>query len=104
MLVVVYGTLITLVHFVSALISLAKHHTRITRLDVGWCEAVTLDGVQAVVTGCDALVYLGLMRCDRLTPEDSNMLESRYPHIQFSTKWIEYNKLWRKVEQSGSSQ
>ena len=84
-----------------ALETLATRCPHLDTLDVGWCEAITGGGAHHLATRCPTLRYLGLVRCDLVTIEVSEDLCRRYPHVHFSTMWLDLKRTLQKAREQG---
>ncbi|XP_063437335.1 F-box/LRR-repeat protein 17-like [Mytilus trossulus] len=105
--VVRYGQKITKLFCVNCslsdegLMGIASHGRNIVKLDLGWCKDITDRGIWAVTENCPALKYLGLIRCDSVSEKGVEAMVDKYPHIQFSTFFMESRKLIQKAIANG---
>ena len=89
------------IYFASGLQCLGKHSKHLKRLDVGWCEAITEEGARTLSQSCTTLEYLGLMRCDKISVEESVKLETDFPRIKYSTMFLDCRRLLLSARDNG---
>ncbi len=90
-----------LIIIVSALLTLGEHCKTLETLDVGWCENMSDEGVVQISDTCHTLSYLGLMRCDHVTIATTENLVTKYPHITYSTMWLDCMRLLERAKKEG---
>lgn len=92
---------ITFYYFFVVLGEVGKYTKALKNLDIGWCQAVTDDGIRSLSATCSSLQYLGLIRCDSVTAEGVEELVEKYPHITYSTFILESKKLIERARREG---
>lgn len=85
----------------TGLMSLGNHCKKLEYIDAGWCEAVTESGAFYVSSLCKELKYFGLMRCDQLSVSACDKLVKEFPHVRFSTMWLDYQRLLTRAHNEG---
>lgn len=85
-------------HFMNEVGKLTK---TLKNLDIGWCQAVTDDGIRSLSATCQSLRYLGLIRCDAVTADAVEELVAKYPQITYSTFILESKKLIERARREG---
>ncbi|XP_061180559.1 uncharacterized protein LOC133189168 [Saccostrea echinata] len=105
--VIKYGRKLHLLQCVSCHITdqflgeIGKYTKTLKNLDIGWCQAVTDNGIRNLSATCTSLRYLGLIRCDAVTADAVEELVAQYPHITYSTFILESKKLIERARREG---
>ena len=81
--------------------NLARYCKQIEQVDVGWCDGITDYGVTEVSALAPTLRYLGLIRCNAITMATMTELMNKYPHVTYSTLWLDYQRLIAKANADG---
>ena len=84
-----------------ALIQLGLHSKKLATLDAGWCENITDEGATKISKLSKSLRYLGLMRCDKVCIPTMDYLVAEYPHITYSTMWLDCKQILEQARQAG---
>ena len=85
----------------SALEVIGRYSKSLQHIDVGWCERITDAGVLTISESLKSLRYLGLIRCDQVSIPTMEDMVIRYPHIEFSTVYLDCKRLVEKAKAAG---
>ncbi|XP_053330410.1 F-box/LRR-repeat protein 17 [Spea bombifrons] len=84
-----------------ALIAIGRYSATIETVDVGWCKEITDRGATLIAQSSKSILYLGLMRCDKVNEATVEQLVQQYPHITFSTVLQDCKRTLERAYQMG---
>ena len=85
----------------AGLITLGKNCKKLIHVDVAWCSKITDEGVVRFSELCLTLQYLCLTRCDQVNDSTTLELCDKYPHVKYSTLYLDCQRLIAKAAEQG---